>query len=83
MAKATIFCAIEAIDKLFDLQVDANNEVVATDDKGHILKFPAPKDKGELLAWISSHKAENEASAKKSVVDNAKRQATEKILEGL
>ncbi len=83
MAKTIIFCALCAEDKAFELVVDANNEVVSSDDKGHTLKFPTPQSAAEFRAWLESHKKENEAPAKKALADNAQKEKVEKILEEL
>ncbi len=80
---AVIFCTQCAEDKPHVFTVDGNNEIVATDDQGHFLKFSPPQNANQLQEWIAMHKAHNADRAIKAAADNQERARVEKILEGL
>lgn len=75
-----IFCAQCAVDKAHELTVDANHEIVATDDQGHFIKFPTPATPAQLQEWIDQHKAHNEARAVQAAVDNDVRRQLDELL---
>lgn len=61
MAKLTIFDASLQEEVLHTVEVDQNNEVVATSDvSGRVIKFPGGLNADELKAAIADHKANNE-----------------------
>ena len=80
MASRTIFCAQCVDDKLHNLAVDQNLEVVATDDLGHFIKFPAVKSSDEFEALIAKHNEQNRERMLRAAADTAKRQALEELL---
>lgn len=77
---AILFCAQCAVDKPFTLVVDGNSEIVATDDLGHVLKFPTPEDAEELRTWIVAHREANVVSAQRASADKAAREKAEQAL---